>query len=153
MFVSVFLIPDIEVMELQHKTVVILQVAEYPVKPVAVQGRYYKRVGSSNHLLRVSEISDLFMRSMQYSWDSYPFPGARYEDLNLQSVGKFITKVNTIGRFHLSEDPFEALTKLHLLKDGIPVNAAMLLFSKEDLLYNVHIGRFKTPSLIIADHM
>lgn len=45
------------------------------------------------------------------------------------------------------------MTKLHLLKDGVPVNAAMLLFSKSNLLYNVHIGHFKTPSLIIADNM
>lgn len=29
----------------------------------------------------------------------------------------------------------------------------MILFSKENLLYNVHIGRFKRPTLIIADKM
>jgi len=29
----------------------------------------------------------------------------------------------------------------------------MILFSKENLLHNVHIGRFKTPSMIIADKM
>ena len=40
-----------------------------------------------------------------------------------------------------------------MLQDGIPTNAAMILFSKRDLRYNVHIGRFKTPSLIIADKM
>jgi len=29
----------------------------------------------------------------------------------------------------------------------------MILFSKQNLRYNVHIGRFKTPSLIIADKL
>ena len=29
----------------------------------------------------------------------------------------------------------------------------MLLFAKEEIMYNVHLGRFKTPSLIIDDRM
>lgn len=29
----------------------------------------------------------------------------------------------------------------------------MILFSKENLFYNVHVGRFKTPSLIIDERM
>lgn len=47
----------------------------------------------------------------------------------------------------------ESLEKLRMIKDGKPTNAAMILFSKENLLYNVHIGRFKTASFIIADKM
>lgn len=39
------------------------------------------------------------------------------------------------------------------IKVETPTNAAMILFSKENLRYNVHIGRFKTPSIIIADKM
>lgn len=40
-----------------------------------------------------------------------------------------------------------------MFRDNVPTNAAMLLFSKRDLHYNVHIGRFKSPTLIIADKM
>ena len=40
-----------------------------------------------------------------------------------------------------------------MLQNNVPTNAAMILFSKENLLYHVHIGRFKTPSMIIADKM
>lgn len=101
------IVPDMEVMAFQNKKIVVIQVSEYPVKPISVQGRFYKRVGSSNHLMSVAEISDLFMRSMQYSWDSYPYPNGTHKDLNLQSVKKFITKVNNIGRFHLSIDPWK----------------------------------------------
>jgi predicted HTH transcriptional regulator len=57
----------------QGKTVVVIRIGEFPVKPVNTRGRYFKRVASSNHQL------------------------------------------------------------------------TMLLFAKEPIRHNVHIGRFKTP--------
>jgi ATP-dependent DNA helicase RecG len=90
---------------------------------------------------------------MQYSWDSYPYLGAHIDDLNLEKVKTFIFKVNQVKRFSLPENPVDALFKLNMIKGETPTNAAMILFSKENLRYNVHIGRFKTPSMIIADKM
>jgi ATP-dependent DNA helicase RecG len=147
------IIPDAEIIEYKGEEVVEFSVQEFPVKPVACRGRYFKRVKNSNHLLSVSEISDVYLRSMQYSWDAYPFPNSIIDSLNLEKVSAFVSKVNSIGRFHLPDNPRDALIKLKMLHEGIPTNAAMILFSKENLLYNVHIGRFKTPSLIIADNM
>ena len=43
------LIPDLVAHPLNGKTVVAIQVAEFPVKPVSTRGRYYKRIASSNH--------------------------------------------------------------------------------------------------------
>jgi ATP-dependent DNA helicase RecG len=145
------IIPTVEVIEYKGKSVIEFSITEFPVKPVSFKGRYFKRVQNSNHQLSPVEISDVYMQSMQYSWDAYPYIGANMESLNVEKIGDFISKVNTIGRFRLSTDPEEALQKLRMLRDGVPTNAAMILFSKENLLYNVHIGRFKTPSLIIAD--
>src|SRR5450830_1824072 len=45
------LIPDLVAHPLNGKTVVAIQVAEFPVKPVSTRGRYYKRIASSNHAL------------------------------------------------------------------------------------------------------
>ncbi|HEY9221990.1 MAG TPA: ATP-binding protein [Lutibacter sp.] len=48
----------------------------------------------------------------------------------------------------------ENLQKLKLVgTQGIITNAAWLLFAKENTGYNVHLGRFKTPSTIIDDRM
>ncbi len=33
---------------LEFKTIVAIDVAEFPVKPISTKGRYYKRVASSN---------------------------------------------------------------------------------------------------------
>ncbi len=147
------IIPDIDVVSLEGKTIARIKIQEYPVKPIACQGKFYKRVAASNHLMNASDISDLYMKSMQYSWDAYPYQDATFEDLNTEKIMQFIQKVNASGRFRLPMNPKEALIKLRLIKDDVPTNAAMILFSKQDLLYNVHIGRFKTPSTIIADNM
>lgn len=45
------------------------------------------------------------------------------------------------------------LKKLKLISEEGITNVAYLLFAKEDVGYNVHIGRFKTPSFIVDDKM
>lgn len=120
---------------------------------MALKGRYYKRIGNSNHLLNSSQISNLHIQSLQMSWDSYPFSNRTYKDLNEHKLHNFINKVNIGGRFELPKNPLEALKLLKLIKDGTVTNAAMILFSKENLYHNVHVGRFRTPSLIIDEKM
>jgi len=145
--------PEIEEKTINNKTIILISVPEFPVKPIALQGRYYIRKNNSNHLLAVSEINDIYLQSTQTSWDSHPYPEAKYEDLSENKIKEFVEKVNKSGRFRLNGEPVECLNKLRLLKNNKPVNAAMLLFSKEELYNNVHVGRFKTPSLIIDDKM
>jgi ATP-dependent DNA helicase RecG len=72
------IIPDAEVVEYESVEVVEFSIQEYPVKPVACRGKYFKRVKNSNHQLSVSEIADVYMQSMQYSWDAYPAKNYTY---------------------------------------------------------------------------
>lgn len=58
-----------------------------------------------------------------------------------------------MGRFNLDGDTTESLKKLKLINEGKIINATLLLFSKDELIYNIHLGRFKTSSLIIDDKM
>lgn len=134
-------------------TVVILSVQEYPIKPIAFLGRYYQRKGNSNHQMNVAEVADMYLASTQYSWDAFPYSGGSIKDLDTKKIDEFIEKVNRIGRFNLQQNHKNALAKLRLLKNDTVTNAAMILFSEENLFYNVHIGRFKTPTHIIADYM
>lgn len=46
-----------------------------------------------------------------------------------------------------------SLQKLRLINDRQITNAAWLLFGKGDIGYNIHLGRFKTPTHIIDDKM
>ena len=69
------LIPEIIAHNIDGKTIVEIEIREFPVKPVNTRGRYYKRIASSNHALNTSEIADLYMQSLQLSWDAYEAQG------------------------------------------------------------------------------
>ena len=146
------IIPDLEAHTLEDKTVVRITVAEFPVKPVSTKGRYYKRVANTNQALNPSEISDLYMQSLQLSWDAYPAHNATLADLSTAKIDAFVQQINAGGRFALgTTSGTAALQKLNYISQGQPTWAAMLLFAQEPLRHHIHIGRFKTPSLIIDD--
>ena len=147
------IIPNVNALKLKGKEITVLSVQEFPVKPVSFKGRYYKRVKNSNHQLNAVEISDLSMQSLQLSWDAYPALKTKLTDLDAKKIKIFIQKVNTAGRFTLKGNATQCLRKLRLINNGSVTNAAKLLFGKKDTPYNVHIGRFKTPSHIIDDKM
>jgi ATP-dependent DNA helicase RecG len=99
------IIPNVDVIQQNNKSIVAFSVAEYPVKPVAMKGRYYQRRANSNHLLSAIEIADLSLQSRQLSWDSYPYPGASFDDLNIDKINRFISRVNDVDRFVLASEP------------------------------------------------
>ena len=64
----------------------------------------------------------------------------------------FVQQINAGWRFALGRTKgTEALLKLNYISQSQPTWAAMLLFAKEPLRHHIHIGRFKSPSLIIDD--
>ncbi len=145
---------DAERYEIEGKTVVVLSVPEYPVKPISLQDRFYKRIGNSNHLLSATEIANLSMLSLQVSWDSFPALGKTLEDLDIETIERFIENVGAKGRLNLTGKTWvDKLRKLKLINGDAPTNAAYLLFGKDNIGYNVHLGQFKTPSMIIDDKM
>ena len=65
------IIPDIEVLTIENKQIIILSIQEYPVKPVSTRGRYFKRVANSNHLLSITEVVNIHLQTFNTSWDYY----------------------------------------------------------------------------------
>lgn len=145
------LIPDVDSVMFEGRVVAYFSISEFPVKPVAFKGRYFKRVNNSNHLLSAIEIAELSIHSLQVSWDSYEAVEKGLDQLDINKVNRFFDRVKAIGRFNLDGDAFDGLKKLRLIDGNKIPNAAWLLFSAKPTGYNVHIGRFKTPSYIIDD--
>ncbi|HOO84785.1 MAG TPA: hypothetical protein PLS94_09490 [Prolixibacteraceae bacterium] len=56
------IIPNIEIINTNRKSIALIQVQEYPIKPIALKGRYYSRRKNANHLLTVVEISDFLFK-------------------------------------------------------------------------------------------
>lgn len=153
------LIPEIDVDEIDGKNVFTILIKEFPVKPVSVKGRCFKRVGNSNRIMTPQEIAQLHLNSTGMSWDAFPAKNASLEDIDIEKVKRYVKRANDAGRRKIDENanPLQALEKLELMKDGQPTLAAVILFGKapqEKLLQaTVHCGRFKQETIIIDDVM
>lgn len=90
-------IPDADIEEADGKQVVVLSVQEYPIKPVAMKGRYYKRQANSNHQLSATEIADMILQTRNSSWDFYADPRHKVVDLDLELVQQVIDRMNRRG--------------------------------------------------------
>jgi predicted HTH transcriptional regulator len=126
---------------------VALSVKEFPIKPVAAGGRYYKRIKNSNHRLSLSEISNIYPQTFNSSWGYYIDDQHSLNDISLEKVIAFARK-----NLQLVEEkkPLRLLQKYELLRDGRITKAAFLLFVKDfTALTGIEAGRFKSPTKII----
>ena len=139
---------QINIIEIHNKTIVSITVQEYPVKPVSCKGKFYKRTGASNHLITVNKIVEMQLYSLNSSFDSFTVPQT-ISDLQAELTEKFFKQLGNTGRIKLYEDPLMNLKKIGLIKDGHLTFAALLLFGEHNT--GIHIGRFKTPDVIIDD--
>lgn len=150
------LIPTITEYKIEDKTIVQIHIAEYPIKPVSVNGRCYLRSNNGNKQLNAQQISDLHMQSLNLSWDSYEASDRTIDDLDMERVKRYITDVNLNGRRLLNGDPLVMLQKLELVKKGKPTFASYLLFRKNPNgapFASTRVARFTGKSLVIDDNL
>lgn len=152
-------IPEISSEKLEGKTVAIISVPEYPLKPVATRGRCFRRVGNSNRVMTPQEIAQMHLHARGMSWDAFPAENATIDDIDFEKAKRYIRNANAAGRRKIGEDEdqLKVLEKLELIVDGKPTYAAILLFGKNPqsslLQAQVHCGRFKGEIAIIDDRM
>ena len=77
--------PEISPLKVDGKTVVVVKVQEFPIKPVSCKGKYFKRVGASNHLIQVDETVEMQLYSINSSFDSFKVEQT-LADLNMDLV-------------------------------------------------------------------
>jgi ATP-dependent DNA helicase RecG len=137
------IIPDIDLVIIDGKTVAVISVGEYPIKPVACKGRYFKRVGNANHQMTATEISDAHIKLINSSWDYHPDPEHALTSISAAKVQAFADALKLNATFDA------VLEKFELIKGGCPTFACHLLFSKNDVfLSTIEAGRFASPIII-----
>lgn len=152
-------VPEVELTDVDGRTVCVITVAEYPLKPVSTRGRCFRRVGNSNSQMPPAEIAQMHMRSTGTSWDALPATGKTIEDIDLDAVANYITASTRIGRRHYpaDADPVEVLRKLELVDGDQATWAAILLFGKRPqsplIQATVHCGRFREKIHIMDDRL
>jgi len=144
------LIPDIESVNINNKTVVIFTIPEYPIKPVSTRGKYFKRVANSNHLMSIDEIANDHRKTMNASWDFYPDYNHSLEDVSNEKVDRFIETIEQRTQKRIELPRFDFLAKLEIIRNHKLTFGGYLLFVKELCpITDVEIGRFKSPTTII----
>ncbi len=53
------IIPEIEIHTVAEKIVVLIRIKEFPIKPVSIKGRCFRRVGASNRVMTPQEIAQM----------------------------------------------------------------------------------------------
>ena len=115
----------------KQKNIVIIEVPPAPIKPVSVRGRFYIRTGSTNRLMNVSEICDLYSLSTSRSWDSQVLEFAKFDDIDMNKVNRFINLLEERRNIEVGISPLEFLRRKLFVKDEKVTNAAILLFGKD----------------------
>ncbi|MBU4446399.1 MAG: putative DNA binding domain-containing protein [Candidatus Marinimicrobia bacterium] len=142
------LFPAMNLIKFENKTVVEITVQEFPVKPVSCKGRYYKRIGASNHLVPLNEIIEMQSSSFNSSFDSFSV-NESVDDLFSDVIASYFHEVKSRGRIELSDNNLLNLEKPGFIRKGKATFAALLLFGEHHT--GIHIGRFRAPDVIIDD--
>ncbi len=141
--------PSIHIENMYEKWVIIVDVAEFVQKPVFAFGRAFIRVGKSNQKLGYEGIRNFALNTSKVYWDTRPCTGADLGDIDEEKLRWFLKGAKYERRLELDPDTSvrESLEKLDLLRDGIPTNAAILLFGRDPQRFfghsEIRCARFK----------
>jgi len=143
-------IPDIYEEYIEDKIVVIIDVKEYPIKPISYKNRYLLRRKNSNHVMSMEEIANEYLKTKNSSWDYYINNDNDFRDISLEKVEKFMSMIeNNLGKKFL-DSPMLVLQKYGLVKDDKITFGAYLLFTNSFCpISGIQAGRFKTSTDII----
>ena len=142
-------VPTITTVPEAGQTVIVVEVAENPTKPVSAYGRAYRRSGRTNQVLSASEIAELYFTSRGVTWDETVRADATLGDIDADKVRKFLSRARSERQWEIdAQTPVEpALRQLNLMKNGQLTIAALLLFGKNPqrflLQAKLRCARFK----------
>jgi len=144
------IIPDVEMLTIKGKTVAVINVIEYPIKPVSKSGRYYKRIANANHLMSIDEIANEHLKTINSSWDFYPDPNHSLKDISLEKVSRFIKNIESCVQNTIEMAGLDFLEKMEIIRNNQLTFGGYLLFVKDYCsISDIQVGRFKSETTII----
>jgi len=143
-------IPDVQSFEINGGNIVVFEVMEFPIKPVAYRNKYFKRIANSNHLMSLEEITNEHLKTINSSWDYYQDPNHSIDDISLEKVSWLIDKIEKRTENKIAYSPWEFLKKLEIIRNNKLTFGGYLLFARDYCaISDVQVGRFKGQTTII----
>ena len=148
------LIPSVGSVTMDEKSVAVIVIREFPLKPVAIRGRCYRRVGASNRVMTPTEISQMHFQVIGTTWDALSHPDYYWDDIQEKEFSVYLLKAKELGRREMqgNMDHQTLARKLGLLEGDVPRWATVIAFGKQPPLQaKVKCGRIKGTSTILDD--
>lgn len=125
---------------------------------ISYNGKYYERIGNTTREMNSERLKDFFLRTK--SWDTMIIEDVRFEDIDKESVKKFIRIARENGRLTIFDENSNIkniFEHLKLSNKGKLTNAAIILFGKNPQRYFINavtrIVRLKNETTIIGDRL
>ena len=106
-------------------------------RPYTYRGTAYRRVGNTTLAMSSDEYSRMLFERMhsEQRWENQPATGWSIDDLDLAEIRRTIAEAIRRGRLDpVGEDPADLLRGLGLLRDGVLLRAAAVLFGSTERL-------------------
>ena len=145
---------EIESVDMEGKSVLLIRIAECRIKPVSVKGVCYRRVGNSNHVMSPQEIAQMHLNTVGQSWDQLLVTSAGIDDIADKKIEWYLTRRETTRNVAKPQDM--SLTALLRNIDGLsdeetPTHAGILFFGKYPQRFfqnaQLRVVRFKGTSV------
>ena len=124
---------EIESVDIDGKSVLLICISEFSLKPVSVKGVCYKRVGNSNRVMSPQEIAQMHLNATGQSWDRLLVTRAGMDDIDEKKVEWYLTRRETTRNVAKPQDMSQTalLRNIDGLHDeDIPTHAGILFFGK-----------------------
>ncbi len=118
--------------------VVMVNVIQGPARPYTYRGTAYRRVGNTTVAMSADEYNRMLFERMhsEQRWENQPAVGWSVDDLDAAEIRRTVAEAVRRGRLEepVSREPADLLRGLGLLRDGVLLRAAAVLFGNVDRL-------------------
>ncbi|CUS86093.1 ATP-dependent DNA helicase RecG [Candidatus Kryptonium thompsonii] len=149
--------PKILIKKLEEKQILEISVEKSNV-PISYEGKYYERVGNTTREMSPERLKDFFLKTQ--NWDALTLENANFEEIDEESVRKFINSARARGRLTIFDESSDIKTIFEHLKlsiNGKLTNGAIILFGKDPQKYFLNavlrVVRLKNEATIIGDRL
>ncbi len=142
---------DINLYEENDNRYIIIKVNPYS-NAISLRGRYYFRTGSTKIELTGIDLNEFLLKKSGKTWDDVIEDNANLNDIDVESLLKFVKVGNQSGRMPYFENnsTTKILENLRLVSNGKLKRAAIILFAKDPAKFYpnivVKIGKFGKDS-------
>lgn len=130
---SLGIITEIELNSNNNLEYITIKIDKYPV-PISYHGKFYLRMGRSNHEATPSEYDRLVLERFGKTWDTMPIPNVTIDDLDKESIKRFkelAVENKRLTPEFVNVDDKTLLEKLSLYENGYLTTSAVLLFHQD----------------------